>query len=147
MLGAAEIGQVLKAGKTGSTPEDLHRLRVRVKRLRYGLEILRTLGDKSVRRLLEKLERLQDVLGEGQDAVTQIAWLRRYAAATDPPVTSLLPVGALIQALAKRAAKRRTRALRAWTKLHRSGLLDDVARELHHKRSPSPVPAPRAVGT
>jgi CHAD domain-containing protein len=109
-----------------SLPADFHRLRVRVKRLRYALETMRALGGKPVRRLLGELEELQDILGGSQDAVTQIAWLRAYASARGTPPSSLLPVGALIQALARRGEKRRRRGLKAWRKLDRSGLLEAV---------------------
>lgn len=113
-----------------ASPDELHRLRVRVKRLRYALETLRSLGDKSVRELLARLERLQDVLGKGQDAATGAAWLRAYAATPRVPTASLLPAGALIQAFARRAQKQRRRALKVWRRLERSHLLKDVLDEL-----------------
>jgi len=91
---------------------------------------LRGLGGRSLRRCIERLERLQDVLGASQDAVTQIAWLRTYAGGPGVDAPSLLPVGALIQDLARRAEKRRRRALDKWTKLERDRLLDDVTHDL-----------------
>jgi len=109
-----------------SPPAAVHRLRVRVKRLRYALETLRGFGGKPVRQLLVQLEELQDLLGALQDAATQTAWLRAVAAAGGVEPAALLPVGALIQALAKRATKQRRRSLKAWRKLQRSQLLDDV---------------------
>jgi hypothetical protein len=90
-----------------SPPADFHRLRVLVKRLRYALETLRGLGGKPVRRLLARLEELQDLLGESQDAVVHLAWLRAYATRPGSPTASLLPVGALIRrsrAVARSAA-------------------------------------------
>ena len=112
-----------------SPPADFHRLRVRVKRLRYGLETLRGLAGKPAARLLARLEDAQDVLGASQDAVTQIDWLRTYAA-SGADVGSLLPVGALVQALARRGEKRRRKGLKVWRKIEAAKLLDDVADEL-----------------
>jgi CHAD domain-containing protein len=126
------VRAVKRAGRqigADSSPPELHRLRVRVKRLRYALEALRGLGIRSIRNLIARLERLQSVLGDTQDAATQLAWLRAYA--TDGvPAASLLAVGALLQALSRRVGKRRRRALRAWRKLEREQLLDTVEADL-----------------
>jgi len=126
-----------------AAPPDLHRLRIRVKRLRYAVETLRSLGDRSVREVLVRLERLQDTLGKGQDAATAIAWLRAYAATRGVPAASLLPAGALIQALARRARRRRRRGLKAWRRLERTRLLESVLKELAAAASP-PREAARA---
>src|SRR5207248_2888217 len=70
---------VLRSGgrlSAESSPAALHRLRIRVKRLRYAVETLGGLGGKSMRKLLRQLVRLQDLLGEHQDAVTIAARLR-----------------------------------------------------------------------
>jgi CHAD domain-containing protein len=118
---------VRRAGRrleADSAPADFHRLRVRVKRLRYALETLCGVGGKPVRRLLRELEALQDVLGDGQDAVTQTAWLRRYAGGESVRPATLLPVGAAMQALARRGGKRRRRGYKAWRRLDDAGLLD-----------------------
>jgi CHAD domain-containing protein len=124
---------VKRAGRRiggGSPPPELHRLRVRVKRLRYALETLRGFGMRSIRDLIARLERLQTVLGDAQDAATQLAWLRDYAAADGVPVPSLLAIGALLQTLSRRASKRRRRALRTWRKVDRGRLLETVEADL-----------------
>ena len=122
---------------------ELHRLRVRTKRLRYALETLRSLGDRSTRELLGRLGGLQDTLGKGQDAVTAIDWLRELAATPGVPASALPPAGALIQALARRVQKQRRRALKAWRRLERTRLLDSVLKELAAAGSP-PREAARA---
>ncbi len=140
------VRAVVRAGRRlGPEAEaaELHRLRVRTKRLRYALETLRSLGDRSTRELLGRLERLQDTLGKGQDAVTAIAWLREVAATRGRPASALLPAGALIQALARRVQKQRRRALKAWRRLERTRLLDGVLKELAAAGSP-PREAARA---
>src|SRR5207249_1957071 len=137
---------VVRAGRRlgpDAAPPDLHHLRVRVKRLRYALETLRSLGDRSVREVLVRLERLQDTLGKGQDAATAIAWLRGYAATRGVPAASLLPAGALIQALARRVRKQRRRGLKAWRRLERTRLLASVLKEPAAEASP-PREAARA---
>src|SRR5437763_2899097 len=127
------VRAVVRAGRRlgpDAAPPELHRLRVRVKRLRYALETLRSLGDRATRELLARLERLQDTLGKGQDAATAIAWLGTYAEGPGVPVASLLPAGALIQALARRTRKQRRRALKAWRRFERTRLLEAVIDEL-----------------
>lgn len=54
----------------GPEPADevLHDLRIRGKRLRYAAEMAAPAGGKPVRRLVKASKRLQDVLGEHQDA-------------------------------------------------------------------------------
>jgi CHAD domain-containing protein len=124
---------VLRTGRAldaDAPPEALHRLRVRVKRLRYALDTLRGLGRRDVHRLLGRLERLQDVLGEHQDAVTETAWLRRWVAEAAPDPASVLGVGAVIQLLATRARKRRARLPRAWRRIDRRRLCAGVLREV-----------------
>ena len=122
------VRAAVRAGRrldADSTPAQLHRLRVRIKRLRYALETLAFAG-KSVRRARVELERLQDLFGAHQDAIAGTTWLWRYTRAADGDPRAMLPVGALVQALTKRAAKTRRRALKAWRKVVRSGLLDEL---------------------
>ncbi len=124
----------LRAGRrvnTDSSPAELHRLRVRVKRLRYALETLRGPDEKAMSKLLRRLVRLQDVLGDYQDAVTQGAWLRTHAETTLLAPGPLLGVGALMQLLSRRARRRRKRVPVAWqrfdeVKLHRR-VLDELS--------------------
>jgi CHAD domain-containing protein len=116
-----------------SPPAEVHRLRVRVKRLRYALETLRGSEDKATDKLLRRLSRLQDVLGDYQDAVTQAAWLRTHAETTLLAPGPLLGVGALLQLLSRRARRRRKRFPESWQrfdqqKLHRR-VLDELAAE------------------
>jgi CHAD domain-containing protein len=104
------------------TPELLHRLRVRVKRLRYALETLRGLSDAHTQKLARRLERMQELLGEHQDAVTEIAWLRAYVESGDVSPATVLAVGALVHDLSRRARKLRRRFPEAWRRLERGHL-------------------------
>src|SRR5579884_2837589 len=123
-----------------SPPEAVHRVRVRAKRLRYALETLRGLGGRRLKRVLRRLERLQELLGEYQDAVTQAAWLRRWSEDAEVPRLTLLATGALIDRLGRRARRRRARFARAWRRLDRPRL----ARVL--PRAKPERPALRLVG-
>ncbi|TDV47071.1 CHAD domain-containing protein [Actinophytocola oryzae] len=58
---------VLAAGQDPAD-EVLHELRIRGKKLRYAAELMATDGGRLVRRLVKATKRLQDVLGEHQDA-------------------------------------------------------------------------------
>lgn len=124
----------LRAGRqvnVESSPAEVHRLRVRVKRLRYALETLRGPEDKATSKMLRRLSGLQNLLGDYQDAVTQAAWLRTYAESTLLAPGPLLGVGALLQLLGRRARRRRKRFPEKWEqfdqqKLHRR-VLDEVA--------------------
>jgi CHAD domain-containing protein len=113
---------VQRAGKDldAETPAvALHRLRVRAKRLRYASETLAALVGDDMQPVIRRLTRLQDVLGEHQDAVTQSAWLRAYAGSAQLPPATLLATGALIDRLGRRARRLRRRAARAWARFDR----------------------------
>jgi hypothetical protein len=112
----AHAGHHLRAGADAAT---YHRLRVRVKRLRYALEVLRSLPGTHTRRALTDLERLQDRLGALQDSETQAAWLRAWAGEARVPPATLLATGAVLQLLARRAARARGRSVRAWRRFDR----------------------------
>ena len=80
-----QMRALLRAGgglDESSTPEALHRLRVRAKKLRYALEPLRAVGGKPARRMLRRLERVQERVGMYHDTVTAIGWLRAWAGET-----------------------------------------------------------------
>jgi CHAD domain-containing protein len=141
------LRHVLRAGRridADSPPEDLHRLRVRAKRLRYALETLRGRDGKPIAKSIRRLMRLQDVLGEHQDAITQITWLRRWAETATAPAPTLLALGALTQVLDARAAKRRRRFPAAWARFDRRRahrrLVDALAAA--QKPAPAEVAAP-----
>jgi CHAD domain-containing protein len=63
-----------------SPPEELHRLRIRCKRLRYQLESFEPAYEDRPRKITRKLKRLQDSLGAHHDATVAAQRLRAYAA-------------------------------------------------------------------
>jgi adenylate cyclase len=103
--------------KLDSPPEAFHRLRVRLKRLRYGFELLEQLSGKRTAKALKRLRRLQDELGEHQDLVNTASWLRQFATRAVASPETLLATGALIQSTVERRAKVAARAFKRWQKL------------------------------
>jgi len=76
--------------------EQLHRVRIRAKRVRYACEGVAPVAGKPARRLGKSAAALQGVLGDLHDAALAEAWLRRAAAATAVPRRSVLVAGELI---------------------------------------------------
>src|SRR5262249_57412138 len=76
----------------------LHRARVRVKRLRYACETLETLVGDELGVVIRRLVRLQDALGEHQDAVMQASLLRAYSGPAQLPAATLPGMGAIVDA-------------------------------------------------
>jgi CHAD domain-containing protein len=63
-----------------SSAEELHRFRIRCKRLRYQLESFEPVSGDRLQRVLKKLKRLQDSLGTHHDAIVAAERLRAFAA-------------------------------------------------------------------
>jgi CHAD domain-containing protein len=127
------VRAVTRAGANlGEEPADdrLHRLRVRIKRLRYSFEMLAAFGGKRLKKTLSRLRDLQELLGECNDVAVTIAYLRSYAASSGAPPETVLGAGALIQSLAGRRRKLVRRALRAWQRLDRGGRLAATVSEI-----------------
>lgn len=97
---------------------DLHAARIRTKRARYAAEAVAPVFGRRASAFARAAAELQDVLGEHQDAVVALAWLRR--AATGPRRAFVAGEIAAIEAQAARAARGRVRA--AWRILSRKRL-------------------------
>lgn len=135
---------VLRAGRDidADAPDAaLHRLRVRVKRLRYACETLSGLRENGLAPVIERLRALQDVLGEHQDAVTQMRWLRERALAGGLPPATVFAMGAVAEALRRRAARLRRRFSRAWRRFDRGRVRRAITEGL--AGNPATVSAPR----
>jgi len=75
------LRSIRKAGRkisSQSKDKEMHRLRIRIKRLRYQLEILEGPYGKSLRRASRDLRRLQGRLGDHQDACVAQLVLKDY---------------------------------------------------------------------
>ncbi len=62
-----------------------HKLRVRIKRLRYDLDMIAPLGAKRHKKALGRLEELQELLGLYHDVTVASAWLLSYAETSAAP--------------------------------------------------------------
>lgn len=102
-----------------SPDELLHAARIRAKRARYAADALAPLVGARARRFGRAATRLQDVLGEHQDAVVAEAWLRE--AARSEPATAF--VAGLLTARERQArADARTSWQATWKSLRRKKL-------------------------
>ena len=118
-----------------------HKLRVRLKRLRYELEMIAPLGAKRHKKTLRRLEQLQEVLGVYHDVTVAIEWLLSYAGTSGAPPKTLLAAGALIQSLGRRERKLRWRCMRAWRRFDRSEAMHDTVEELRQAGKLNVMPA------
>ncbi|HEY7037477.1 MAG TPA: CHAD domain-containing protein [Methylomirabilota bacterium] len=77
---AAEFAKLRKAVKKlpkHPSAEELHQIRIKVKHARYAAELAQPLVGRRAERFIDKAKRLQDILGEHQDAVIADAYVRR----------------------------------------------------------------------
>ncbi len=121
-----------------------HKLRVRIKRLRYSLEMMAPLGAKRYKKALARLESLQELLGLYHDVTVCAAWLLGYADTGGAPPRAVMAAGALIQSLAGREAKLRRRCLRQWRRFERSEILRETFDEIRRAGKLALMPASSA---
>jgi CHAD domain-containing protein len=106
-----------------AAPKDLHALRIQAKRLRYKLEFLSDLYPARLKPMIEATTRLQDFLGEQQDAIVASGRLRGFAQTV--PVRSagrglLLALGELVQVQEGRAAAERENFPEEWRRFEKA---------------------------
>ncbi|CAN5704124.1 CYTH and CHAD domain-containing protein [soil metagenome] len=102
-------------GQLGEEPADeaLHRVRVQVKRARYAADVAVPVAGKPARSAAKALSKVQDVLGDLQDAAVARDWLRR--AGREAPAVEALVAGQLVAVEARRAAVSRAAFPAAWS--------------------------------
>ena len=125
--GAARLGK--KLANDAPTPV-FHKLRVRIKRLRYELEMMAPLGAKRHKKAIARLEEMQELLGLYHDISVATAWLLSYAETSAPPPKTMLAAGALIQSLSSRERKLRRQCMKAWRRFERSDAMPDALEEI-----------------
>jgi CHAD domain-containing protein len=106
----------------GKSPSEaaLHGLRILLKRVRYAAELAAP-DDKARKRFLADARRLQDLLGEHQDAVVAEERLRS-SAVTDEATAMAFLAGRLAERQHARRARVNKRLPAAWKQLRASGL-------------------------
>jgi CHAD domain-containing protein len=112
-----------------SPPPAFHRLRIRLKRVRYAFEMLAPLSGRQTAKALKRLRRMQEVLGDQQDLVTTGAWMREFAKQPTLSGETLLAAGAMLQLTSQRREKLAAAAFQRWSKLQRSAILTKAQRE------------------
>ena len=98
------------AAKKRWSPERLHRLRLISKRLRYTLELFRPCYSTGLDIRLAELKRLQDVLGEINDAATSAALIRKVTGSDR-----------MLRYLEQRTAQKMAEFRRAWKEFDAPG--------------------------
>jgi len=99
--------------------DDLHRLRIALKRTRYAVELAAPSG-RAGRRFVEDAKALQALLGEYQDAVVAEERLRALAVG-DARTAASFVAGRLVERQRVRRARLAKRLPAAWSRLRRSG--------------------------
>lgn len=101
----------------GDNPPDeaLHEVRIRAKRARYAAEAVAPSVGKPARRYARAVTRIQDVLGEHQDACIAGQWLRSVA--RDAPTPVVFAAGMMAERERRAADRSRRRFPKAWRRL------------------------------
>lgn len=101
--------------RPSSSDAEFHDARIRAKRARYAAETLTPVFGKPARRFARRAEALQGILGEHQDAVMAIEWLRQQAGGTTARVA--FTAGQLAGIEARAQARSRAEWSDAWRRL------------------------------
>ena len=96
---------------------DLHRVRIAAKRARYAVNVIAPVVGKPALRFTSAAARLQDALGDHQDAVVSQEWLRKRAAEAEP--LEAFVAGELVAREQAAAAAARRAWPDAWKRLDR----------------------------
>lgn len=107
-----------------SSESSLHALRIQVKRLRYLFDFFAPAYGNALKPYLKPLRKLQDILGDYQDANVATARLRAYADRIPTRAghrRQLLALGQLISSQRRLAESSRTDFKRAWKRFDRKG--------------------------
>ena len=102
------------------TDEELHRVRVLVKRARYAAELAEPTTGRPAARFVARAKRAQDVIGEHQDAVVAAQRIRDLLRAARGSRVAFA-AGRLVEREAQRRLRARARFPKAWRRLEKSG--------------------------
>jgi CHAD domain-containing protein len=122
-LAKAEFRSLKKAARSlqpDSADDELHRVRVKTKRARYAAELAAPSVGKRADDFVRSAQRLQDLLGEHQDAVVAEEKIRALATAARATKVAFA-AGRLVERERARRTSARAALPDAWAKLERSG--------------------------
>jgi CHAD domain-containing protein len=114
-----ELERAVARADTSANDRDLHLVRIAAKRVRYAAEAVEPVHGKRARAFADAVASLQDVLGEHQDAVVAMAFLRR---ASSKSPRARFVAGALTGLELAARAQARSRWRPAWEALDRKQL-------------------------
>jgi CHAD domain-containing protein len=103
-----------------ATDDELHSLRIRVKRARYAAELADGAVGQRATRYITRAKRLQDILGEHQDATVAETTIRRMLQRPQS-IRYALAAGRLIERQAVRREQARAAFPAAWQALEKQG--------------------------
>jgi CHAD domain-containing protein len=98
----------------------LHKLRIRVKRARYAAELSAGQSGRRARRFVDRAKKLQDTLGEHQDAIVAEQTIREWSPKKNDPDAAITQ-GQLIERQHERRAAARDELPNRWKRLNRAG--------------------------
>jgi CHAD domain-containing protein len=108
----AKVRRDVEALPDDPPDEQLHELRVRVKRARYAVDAAVGVMGRPARQLQRSLRALQEVLGDHQDAVVAESWLRSHVPDLSP--SAALVAGELVAVQRSEAERLRAEWPDAW---------------------------------
>ncbi|MEV6612284.1 CHAD domain-containing protein [Kutzneria sp. NPDC051319] len=118
-----KLRKAVRALPADPPDEDLHRLRILGKRLRYAAELVRPITGKQLKELVRASKELQEVLGEHQDACVAEQEVRRLVAAQGDVVDwdLVFVAGRLVEREHVRRVTTRDLWHAAWSAVDRQG--------------------------
>jgi len=121
-LAAKEFRKLRKRGRRLARMDDgqLHKTRIRAKNARYATELVTGSRGKDAKRVIRAAKKLQDVLGEHQDAVVALPRLRELARLA-PDADCAVLAGRLIELQEQRKSRARGELPDAWRRVKRCG--------------------------
>ena len=122
-LAAREFRQLRKTVEAlpeTPTDADLHQVRIKAKRARYAAELAAPVVGRPAERFVEKAKRLQDILGEHQDAVVAEGRLRELFDGVRGRRAGFV-AGRLVERQRARRLAARADFARFWPKVERRG--------------------------
>jgi len=115
-----KLRKAVKALPKSPSDDDLHAVRIKVKRARYAAELAQTMVGRPARRFVTRAKKLQDILGEHQDAAVAETRLRALVGRVGGRQERLL-AGKLVTRQRARRQAAQMDFFEQWPKLKRRG--------------------------
>ena len=116
----AKLRKAVRALPAKPTDDELHAVRIRGKRARYAAELAEGVAGKPARRVVGDAKRLQDVIGEHQDAVVAEERIRGLLDQISGP-RAHFAAGRIVERERERRRRAREAFPDAWARLAKSG--------------------------